>query len=108
MYAIRSYYGKREDIYRSLQLHRPCLVQFSPDFHPVAYRPGGDGIEKDEPSRAFPFFLLHRLHRITSYNVCYTKLLRDLVLELLNALFTQGVHFPAFRYILAQTEGTDD
>ena len=88
MYAIRSYYehaGDGEQDQRQVLQGRPFQLRPLPGVqgaragqgarHPVP-RPGGDGaggdrrraVEKSRPP----------VSRITSYNVCYTKLLRGL------------------------------
>ena len=71
MYAIRSYYGERAARRRPAD----CRGQ-EPDHRVPGRRP--------VPAARHP----HAAHRITSYNVCYTKLLRYNVTILLSIVLT--------------------
>ena len=77
MYAIRSYYGIRFVGPNGLALADTAsglCLPFVPSF-PV--RPGGFSlISQSGGLGLFLWNLLESEHRITSYNVCYTKLLR--------------------------------
>ena len=64
----------------------------------IEVRDRGEGIPEEQRKRVFePFFTTKRagegtgLGRITSYNVCYTKLLRYLLLSLLGRVGGQGL-----------------
>ena len=77
MYAIRSYYGviaEENDIY---QLGTPCLVDMSQESGLLPtrnFQEGRFGEYKNIDGTALKE--VRQNNRITSYNVCYTKLLR--------------------------------
>ena len=79
MYAIRSYYAEHAGIDEELQMARDAWLAEPRDLGDLADRELAllDGMQQPEPARVAQCPKDRcELFRITSYNVCYTKLLR--------------------------------